>query len=201
MRRRFLPILLARLQRSDTCRRIRHRRPDHAVVTNDLRTGGPIRLTVLTGLIAIEKRAYTLRAPCTRSSAAKRKSTAAARPRSAARTHPPRQPLGHHERRLDRSLPSAAGSRRRRPAQPETDGAVVRRRQFVGCRPSTRHRSHRGRPSANARDAIAPARARRHATSTPSRSVRSHAARRWTRRARTPSSRTSSAEFMPSDVS
>jgi len=71
VRRCFLPILLARLQRSDACRRVRHRRPDHAIVVNDLGTGGPVRLAVLARLIAIEAGIDVARA-CTRSSATKR---------------------------------------------------------------------------------------------------------------------------------
>src|SRR5216684_1035990 len=122
----FLPVLLARLQRSTPCRRIRHRRPDHAIVMNDLGTGGPIRLAVLAGLIPIEAGVHVARA---RDALVRNEAERAAAYDFGQRLERvlARQPLGHHERRLDRRFAERRGQQRERPVQSKADGTVVRR--------------------------------------------------------------------------
>ena len=121
---------------------------------NDLGTGGPVGLAVLTGLIAIETGVHVARAlhALVRHEAER---TAAHDLGQRLERILARQPLRHHERRLDRGLAERRRQQRERPAQPKTDGAVVRRRQFVGCGHQLGAEPVAGRPSANARDAIA----------------------------------------------
>ena len=174
VRRGLLPVLLAGLERGDAGAGIWRGGPDHAVVVNDLRSRGPIRLAVGAGLVALEFRigvAGALHALV--GEIAER--TAADDFGQRLERVLARQPLRHHEAGIDRGLAERLRQQRERPLEAEADGAVVRRRELRRSPPSARRQSRRARPSGGCwRRSRGQAHARRRARTGHRASVRSH---------------------------